>query len=137
MAAFWVVLQRYGMENPDANGHLLCVSPVPGQLLQAAFLWDVNSANYQYFAKAHSRYPADYVKTHRGAPHNIGWKEPLSAILTLWPNGRIKIEGAKSDWLFGVSPEDAGYPAYDEDGRETLPVIKSADMTFAYSGVRP
>ena len=73
------------------------------------------------------------MKTHRGAVNNIGWKEPLSAILTMWPNGRIKIEGSKSDWLFGVSPKDAGYPACDSDGRETLPVIQSADMTFTYA----
>ena len=116
------------------NGHLHMDNL---RVLDNILYWDVNSANYQYFAKAHSRYPADYVKTHRGSPHNIGWKEPLSAILTLWPNGRIKIEGSKSDWLFGVSPEDAGYPAYDDDGRETLPVIQSADMTFAYNGVWP
>ena len=103
------------------------------RVLDNILYWDVNSATYQYFAKKHGKYPAEYVKTHRGSPNNIGWKEPLSAILTLWPNGRIKIDGAKSDWLFGVSPEDAGYPAYDADGRETLPVIQSADMTFAYA----
>ena len=73
------------------------------------------------------------MKTHRGAWNNIGWKEPLSAVLTLWHDGRVKIEGSKSDWLFGVSPQDAGYPPCDEDGRETHPAIQSADLTFAYS----
>ncbi|MBP5319442.1 MAG: metallophosphoesterase [Kiritimatiellae bacterium] len=103
------------------------------RILDNILYWDVAGANYQYFEKKHDRYPAEYVKTHRGSPNSIGWKEPLSAILTLWPEGRIRIDGAKSDWLFGVSPEAAGYSAYDEDGRETLPVIQSADLTFAYS----
>ena len=103
------------------------------RVLDNILYWDVNSANYQYYGSKHNKYPADYVKTHRGAVNNIGWKEPLSAILTMWPNGRIKIEGSKSDWLFGVSPKDAGYPACDSDGRETLPVIQSADMTFTYA----
>jgi len=79
----------------------------------------------------HSKYPAEYLKTHSRAGNNIGWKEPLSAILTLWPNGRVKVDGSMSDYLFGVSPKDAGYPACDEDGRETLPLIRSADITLA------
>lgn len=103
------------------------------RVLDNILYWDVNSANYQYYGKKHDKYPAEYVKTHRGAVNNIAWKEPLSAILTMWPNGRIKIDGSKSDWLFGVSPKDAGYPACDGDGRETLPVIQSADMTFTYA----
>jgi len=101
------------------------------RILDNILYWDVNSANYHYYKKVHDKYPAEYLKTHRRAGNNIGWKEPLSAILTLWPNGRIKIDGAKSDYLFGVSPKDAGYLVCDEDGRETLPLIQSADMTLA------
>ena len=102
------------------------------RVLDDVLYWDVNSANYHYYAKKHDKYPAEYMKTHSGAGKNIGWKEPLSAILTMWPGGRIQICGSKSDFLFGVSPEDAGLPAFDSDGRETLPVIQSADLTFAY-----
>ena len=103
------------------------------RVLDNILYWDVNSANYQYYGQKHGKYPADYVKTHRGAVNNIGWKDPLSAILTLWPDGRIRIDGSKSDWLFGVSPRDAGYPVHDSNGRYTLPVIQSADMRFVYA----
>ena len=103
------------------------------RILDNILYWDVNSANYQYYAQKHDKYPDSYMKTHLRAGHNIGWKEPLSAILTLWPDGRIKIDGSKSDWLFGVSPTDAGYPECDQDGRETHPMIQSADMTFNYA----
>ena len=41
----------------------------------------------------------------------------------------LKIEGARTNWLFGVSPKDAGYPEYI-DGRLCHPAIQSADMTF-------
>lgn len=103
------------------------------RVLDNILYWDVNSANYHWFAQTHTAYPADYLAAHRGATHNIGWKEPLSAILTLWPNGRIRIEGSRSEYLFGVSPKDAGLPEFDLNGRYTLPIIQSADMTFAYA----
>ena len=103
------------------------------RVLDNILYWDVNSANYQYYAKKHDKYPEAYMKTHRRANHNLGWKSPLSAILTLWPDGRIKIDGSKSEYLFGVAPADAGYPDCDQDGRETHPMIQSADMTFNYA----
>ena len=112
------------------NGHLHIDNL---RLLDGILYWDVNSANYQYYAKKHDKYPEEYMKTHRRANHNLGWKEPLSAILTLWPDGRIKIDGAKTEYLFGVTPQDAGYPACDLDGRETHPLIQSLDMTFNYA----
>ncbi|MBQ4200064.1 MAG: metallophosphoesterase [Kiritimatiellae bacterium] len=112
------------------NGHLHIDNL---RVIDSILYWDVNSANYRYYGPVHEKYPESYVKTHPGASHTLGWTEPLSGILTLWPNGRIKIEGAKSDWLFGVKPADAGYPKYDADGRESHPAIQSADMTFNYA----
>ena len=50
--------------------------------------WDVNSANYQYYPRKHDKYPAEYVKTHRAAPNNIGYTEPLSGVVSMWPDGR-------------------------------------------------
>ena len=101
------------------------------RILDNILYWDVNSANYQYYAVKHSKYPAEYLKNHIAATNNLGWKEPLSAILSLWPDGRIKIDGSKSDWLFGVTPKMAGYSEY-HDGRRCHPVIQSADISFNY-----
>ncbi len=103
------------------------------RVLDNILYWDVNSANYQWYGNVHSKYPEAYVKEASSANKVLAWDEPLSAILTMWPNGRIKIEGSKSGWLFGVTPKAAGYPLTDSDGRETLPVIQSADMTFSYA----
>ncbi len=122
--------KRPGTVRLVMNGHLHMDHL---RVLDNILYWDVNSANYQYYGTKHGKYPADYIKTHSQAENNIGWKDPLSAILTIWPNGRMKIDGSRSDWLFGVSPKTAGYSPIDADGRETLPVIQSADMTFTYS----
>jgi len=101
------------------------------RVLENIVYWDVNSANYQ--CARHKAYPADYVKNHAWAPAVLAWDAPLSAIVTMWPGGRLRIEGSKAGWLFGVTPEKAGVNPYDEVGREMAPVIQSADMTFRYS----
>jgi len=103
------------------------------RVLDNMLFWDVNSANYHYFGKSHSAYPAEYIAKHKGATHNIGWKDPLSAILTLWPNGRIRIEGSRSEYLFGISPKQAGLTEFGSNDRYVSPVIQSADMTFNYA----
>jgi hypothetical protein len=102
------------------------------RVLDNILYWDVNSANYRWFGPKHAKYPAEYMKSHPGAQYTLAWTEPLSGVLTLWQDGRIRIEGSKADWLFGVKPTDANYPKYDRDGRETHPVIQSADMTFHF-----
>ncbi len=121
--------KRPGTVRLVMNGHLH-VDHL--RLLDGIVYWDVNSANYQYYGRKHDKYPAEYMATHRGAGNNIGWKDPLSAVLTMWPDGRVRIDGSKSEWLFGVSPTDAGYPPCDEDGRETHPMIQSVDLTLNF-----
>ena len=121
--------KRPGTVRVVMNGHLHCDNL---RILDNILYWDVTSANYEWFDDAHDKYPADYLKTHTWAQHNIGWTDPLSAILTLWPDGRVKIDGSKSEFLFGVSPEVAGLPVHDKCGRYTLPIIQSADFTFNY-----
>ncbi len=116
--------RRPGAVRLTMNGHMHCDNL---RILDNILYWDVNSANY--YGKKHSKHPKEYIAAHTGAANNIGWTKPLSAVLSLWPDGRIKIDGSEADWLFGVSPADAGYPAFDCDGRETLPLIRSCDIT--------
>lgn len=95
--------------------------------------WDVNSASFQYFDKKHDKYPEDYVGKLWGARNNIGWTEPLSAILTLWPDGRVRIDGSKADYLFGITPEMAGYDELFDEERLVHPEIQSADIRIPLS----
>jgi len=101
------------------------------RILDNILYWDVNSASNFWYPKAHDCFPDDYVKTHRGATHTLAWQEPLSAILTLWPNGRIQVKGSRSDWLYGATPARAG--EYDVDPLTTrviAPVIRNLDLTL-------
>ena len=116
------------------NGHLHVDNL---RLLDNIAYWDVNSANMYYWGPKQNAYPREYLERHAGAPYTygccedtLGWKDPLSAILTLYPNGRIKIDGSYSDWLFGVTPKDVGFDEYDKSDRLIAPVIKSADFTL-------
>ena len=110
------------------------------RILDNIAYWDVNSANMYYWGGRQREYPKEYLAAHAGAPYTIGncsetlgWKDPLSAILTLHPNGRIKIEGSRSDWLFGVTPQMAGFPEYDKSDRLIAPVIRDADITLNFA----
>ena len=104
------------------------------RILDNILYFDFNSANYQYYGKTHDKYPAEFVKAHRAAPHTIAWTEPFSAIITMYANGRIRIEGSKADWLYGVTPVDAGFGAFEWDGtgRVTHPEVQSADITLNF-----
>ena len=104
------------------------------RVLDNVLYFDFNSANYQYYAKKHDRYPPEYMKAHSQGPHCIAWDAPLSAIITMTAAGRIRIDGSRANWLYGVTPVDAGYTPFEWDGtgRITHPVVQSADMTFNF-----
>ena len=107
------------------------------RILDNIAYWDVNSANMYYSGIRQYAYPKEYLARHAGAPYTLGsaeetlgWTEPLSAILTLYPEGRVRIDGSSSDWLFGVTPKMANFPDYDSAGRPIRPVIHSVDFTL-------
>jgi len=101
------------------------------RLLNGILYYDVNSANYQWFDKTHAAYPADYAKSHGLANHTLAWDGPLSAIVTLRRDGRVRIEGSRAGWMFGVTPEKAGLPHYEGLGRPVLPAMQDADITLS------
>ena len=91
---------------------------------------DLNSANYKYYAESHKLYPAAYRKAHTGASHVIAWEDPISAVITLDAEGRLKIEGEHSSFFMGISPEKAKFPQRD---RPITPVIQSVDLQICYN----
>ncbi len=107
------------------------------RILDNIAYWDVNSANMYYYGPRQYAYPREYLARHAGAPYTLGsaedtlgWKDPLSAILTLYPEGRVRIDGSSSDWLFGITPKMANFPDYDRSDRLIRPLIRSADFTI-------
>ena len=109
------------------NGHNHCDHRT---IIDNILYWDVTSVKGQWFEEKHHKYPADYEKGHWLSEHTINWKDPLSAILILWPEGRIQIEGMKSDYLFGVSPKVAGFKEYYGERYSAVPYIQDIDITL-------
>ena len=121
--------KRPGTVRLVMNGHLHADNL---RIMDDIVWWDVNSANNDWNSRRHYKFPPEYHKSHDRACHNVAWKEPLSGILTLSRDGGIRIDGAKSDWLFGVTPKMAGFPEFDSNGRYKRPVIQSADFKMTY-----
>lgn len=92
--------------------------------------WEVNGANFFSCGRIHKCYPPEYAAKHVACGRNIAWAEPLSAVVSLYPNGRIKIDGKQSEYLFGVTCEKAGFPNHDDCGRIAKPEIENADFNF-------
>lgn len=121
--------KRPGTVRLVMNGHLHADNL---RIMDDIVWWDVNSANNDWNPQRHSKFPPEYHKKHDRACHNVAWKEPLSGILTLSRGGGIRIDGSKSDWLFGVTPKMAGFPEFDSNGRYKRPVIQSAEFKMTY-----
>ena len=68
----------------------------------------------------------------------IGYKDPLSAIVTINKNGRIRIEGSHSEFLFGVTPAMAGYGDIIKPGNRYVDPaqIDNVDMRMFYQECR-
>lgn len=94
---------------------------------------DLNSANYEWMAKPHSAYPAEYTKQWRLASHTVMWDDPVSAIITISQDGRIRVEGQKSRFHLGITPAMAKCPVADSNGRLTTPDIQSFDLQMRYA----
>ena len=121
--------KRPGTVRLVMNGHLHADNL---RIMDDIVWWDVNSASNDWNSRTHSKFPPEYHKSHDRACHNVGYKEPLSGILTLSRDGGIRIDGAKSDWLFGVTPKMAGFQEFDSNGRYKRPVIQSVNLKMTY-----
>ena len=95
--------------------------------------FDLNSASYDWIDKAHSAYPADYAKRWKLVNHTMMWDDPISAVITMSQDGRIRVEGQKSRFHLGITPAMAKCPDADRSGRPTTPDIQSFDLQLRYS----
>lgn len=101
------------------------------RILENVIYMDVNSANYDWFLKEHDKYPAAYAGKWSNVRHCIFWDDPISAIISLWPTGRINVDGQRSRFHLGVAPANAGYNPFDRAGRPTSTDIQSFDVSLA------
>ena len=62
--------------------------------------------------------------------HTLMWDDPISAIVTISPDGHLKVEGQKSRFHLGIAPRQAGYGLFDAAGRATTPEVSSFELTL-------
>ena len=98
------------------------------RILDGIVYLDLNSANYEWVAKPHATYPADFRKRWSLSNHTIMWDDPISAIITISQDGSLKVEGQESKFTLDVTPQKAGYRPYDDCGRLTTPIIQSFEL---------
>lgn len=80
--------------------------------------YTVNSPNHCWLPFAHAAYPAEDVKRWRGINHVLAYDgTPLSAIVSVYPDGRFAVKGMSGGFWRGIGPEqvspklNAGYTA--------------------------
>ena len=111
------------------NGHHHCDHV---RILDNIVYLDLNSASYDWVNK-HTAYPEEDEKRWRHARHVIAWNDPVSAIITIGQNGHLKVEGQKSTFYLGITPEMAGLPPVNgRQCRLITPNIQSFELTMAY-----
>ena len=91
--------------------------------------FDLNSASYD-IERDHKAYPEEFRRRCGSAKYILTWNDPLSAIITLTRDGGLRIEGSRSSFYLGVTPEMAKWKG--EWGRETQAEVLSADLKFNY-----
>ena len=100
------------------------------RMLDGVAYLDLNSASYDINSD-HTAYPEEFRKRCGAARCIITWNDPISAVITLTPKGGLRIDGMRSTYYLGVTPEMAGWRC-DNDGRQTSPNVQSVDMTLKY-----
>ena len=100
------------------------------RMLDGVAYLDLNSASYD-IAGNHTAYPEEFRQRCKSAGFTITWNDPISAVITLTRSGGLKIDGMKSTYYLGVTPEMAGWGC-DSDGRATTPNVQSVDMEINY-----
>ncbi|MEM7655582.1 MAG: metallophosphoesterase [Bacteroidota bacterium] len=72
---------------------------------------DINSMSYQWLGEAHQypRYPEAMLAEYKWLNHLAPYQDPLFAMGTIEPSGRVEVRGVRSQWM-PPSPADMGVP---------------------------
>ena len=91
--------------------------------------FNVNSAlNLEWKPDINPGLTEEFINSARMAGNCCFAKDALSAIVTISDDTHVVIEGAQSEYLFGASPEKAGWNTEDRFGRKSEPQISYADI---------
>lgn len=95
--------------------------------------FDVNaSLNVEWQPRENTLYSEEFKATARMTKNCCFSKDPLYAIVTVSEDGHIKVEGRKSEFLYGVSPQKLGWPVpFNPFDREASAIISSGEFQLA------
>ncbi len=96
------------------------------RILDNVVYFDVNSASFDWLSKPHEHFPAEVRTAYELADHQAIFSDALSAVVTLSDDGTVRIDGSKSDFLYGVTREMSPNPVCDGAGRPCTAEILSA-----------
>lgn len=104
----WKVIDKANAKRPHAvmlyiNGHHHrdhCT------IVNGVCCLDLNSAAYQYISPPFPRYPAEVLALAHGMAYTMNFSEPLSAMITLEGDAKIRIRGLTGEFLFGLTEAD-------------------------------
>lgn len=88
--------------------------------------FDLNSTSFEWLHNPHDHFPKKLCEEYELAAHQAIFADALSAIITLSDDGTIKIDGSKSEFLYGVTREMSPNPPCDDSGRPCTAEVLSA-----------
>lgn len=101
------------------------------RLLDGVAYLDLNSASYDWIStgKRVTCYPPELCAKYKLIDHQVIWNDPIHAVITLGRDGGLKIDGMKSDFYHGLTPQQlTGSPLYDRCGRPCECEVLSASI---------
>lgn len=72
----------------------------------------INSPTSEWLGGKHNGYPAEIMKKSPLASKELLYDKPVNAIVTVWEDGEVKIEGMKGGCFMGKTPEMLGSSSY-------------------------
>lgn len=102
------------------------------RVLNGVVYFDLNSATHEWVEKRHNFYPEELCKEYSMVNHTLVFEDPVHAVVTMDSDGLLKIEGMKSQMLYGITRTKAGMSFADGSGRPVTPEVQSAEMRLSY-----
>ena len=102
------------------------------KVLGSVAYFNVNTPTTDWLPKPHKLYPPELLKKHVHVKDSIIFDSPLSAIVTMYEDGTVKIDGMDGGFYMGITREMTDNVKYDPDNLPCDPSILSARFKLAY-----
>ena len=98
----------------------------------------INSMSYKWVGEKyrHARFSVEIEKAHPWVSYTVPYKDPLFAVVTLTPDGILRIEGTKSQFI-PPTPSELGYPSDSLDpAADENDAVRISDRELFFDAAR-